>query len=149
MRTIIVCLSGIVLAIVGPIILGHIFLPDEVQWIVKAYTTPPESLQWEEISKQLHRAGLIQLYLVNPLGGVIVGAFIGILQKTRPVILSVLCILPDFLLSFFGEQNKLWATSSSGIMHYGISRSLPFLTAIIAAAVCHLLMSRRVHHFSE
>jgi hypothetical protein len=52
-------------------------------------------------------------------------------------------LIPDFLHRLFADHAKLWAHSLPGVLRYVLNNSLPFATALVAAAICHRLISRR------
>ena len=117
--------------------------PNEGQWIVKAFNTPPNSPQWNEIAQRLERSGRISLYVVSPFAGIAVGIFVGLLQKSRALIVTVSCLVPDYLYALFTDHAKLWAHSVLGVLRYSLTRSIPFATAVAAAAICHRLINAR------
>lgn len=116
MRTFAVALGGVVLSFVAPLLLARVFLPGEFTLISKAFVIPPHSSQWTEVSYQLHRAELIQAYVINPLGGVVVGIFVGLLQQRRALIAAVGCMIPDLLYGLLVSRPRIWADSVRGVL---------------------------------
>lgn len=143
MRTFAVFLGGVVLLLITTAALELVLDPNGGQWIVKAFNTPPNSPQWGEIARQLERSGWISLYVVSPFAGLAVGIFVGLLQKSRALIVTVCCLIPDFLYALLSDHAKLWAHSVLGVLRYGLTRSIPFATAVASAAICHRLIRAR------
>ena len=117
--------------------------PNAGLWIVKAFNTPPSSPQWKEIAQQLERSGRIELYVISPLAGLAVGIFVGLLQKSRALIVTASCLIPDFLYSLLSDHARLWSHSVLGVL-LGLTRSIPFATAVAAAAICHRRSARPI-----
>jgi hypothetical protein len=143
MRTFAVFLGGVVLAFMVPTVLGHLLTPGYFQVLNRAVTTPADSPQWGEVWEQLERGAKVQMYVADPIGGLIVGVFVGLLLAKRAVITAVACLVPGFLDLLLHDHLRTWATSASGIFHYSIDRSLPFIAAIVAAALCQILSADR------
>ena len=143
MRTFAVFLGGVLLSIAIGVALELVLDPNAGQWIAKAFNTPPTSPQWGEISRQLERSGRISLYVINPLVGLAVGIFVGLLQKNRVLIVTASCLIPDFLYGLLTDRAKLWAHSMLGILRYTVHNSLPFATALVAAAFFHHFTNNR------
>src|SRR6266545_3936233 len=97
MRALAVFVGGVFLGIAMSGALELVLDPNGGQWIVKAFNTPPTSSQWGEISRQLERSGRISLYVIDPVVGLAVGIFVGLLQKNRALIVTASCLIPDFL----------------------------------------------------
>jgi hypothetical protein len=143
MRTLAVFVGGVVLGFALSVALELLLDPDGGQWIAKAFNAPPTSPQWGEISRQLERSGKISLYVINPLVGLAVGIFVGLLQKNRALIVTASCLIPDFLYGVLTDHAKLWAHSILGIARYALHSSLPLAVALAAAALCHRFMNNR------
>jgi len=144
MRTIAVFLGGVLLWMVTTAALELALDPNGGQWIVKAFNTPPSSPQWKEIAQQLKRSGRIELDVISPLAGLAVGIFVGLLQKSRALIVTASCLIPDFLYSLLSDHARLWSHSVLGVLLYGLTRSIPFATAVAAAAICHRRSARPI-----
>ena len=145
MRTVAVFLGGVALSYAVPMVLGHFLQPDSSQLVVKIFTTPPNSPEWPEIWRRWHHVNLVALYVMAPLAGLVVGTFVGLLQKHHAAAVAASCLLPGFLDSFWADRAKSWATSASGILFFIAVRSLPFVTAILAATLCQRwLRTRRI-----
>jgi hypothetical protein len=143
MRTVAVFLGGALLWMLAIGALELVLDPNGGQWIVKAFNTPPNSPQWEEIAQQLERSGRIELYVISPFAGLAVGIFVGLLQKRRALIVTASCLIPDFLYSL-SDHARLWSHSVLGVLRYGLTRSIPFATAVAAAAICHRRSARSI-----
>jgi hypothetical protein len=142
-RTFSVFLGGVLLSAAIPGMLQHLFRPDEAQWIVKAFTTPPTSPQWGEIWYQLQHGAKLRVYVFDPLGGLAVGVFVGMLQRRRTITLAAACMVPNFLFYFLTNHVRPWARSGSGVFHYSLDNSLPFIVATLTAALCQGLRARQ------
>ena len=101
MRPVAVFLEGVFLWMLTTTALELALDPNEGQWIVKAFKTLPNSPQWDEIARRLERSGRISLYVVSPFAGLAVGIFVGLLQKTRALIVTVSCLIRDYLYALF------------------------------------------------
>lgn len=111
--------------------------------IIKLNTTATNSAEWPEILNHLRQSGIVSTYLVVPLAGLLVGVFVGVLQKRWAMLVAASCWVPDFLFGFFSDEHKAWARSSRGITFYIVDHSLPFIVAVLASAICSRLISRR------
>jgi hypothetical protein len=143
MRSIFVFLGGIIVSFAVPLILSRLILPGDAQWIGKAFTTPSASTQWDEIWRHLQNSAMVQVYLINPLGGLAVGVFVGLLQRNRVTLVAASCLVPDFVTGLLGGVPRIWARSAAGIAVYLFDHALPFAVAIIGAALCHYVVVRK------
>ena len=92
----------------------------------------------------LYKAGGITVYIEDPLAGLVVGFLVGLLQRKRPILIAVLCLVPDVLLRFAmaSDDLRFWA-SSPGLVRHVLYDSLPFLAATIGALVTSQLVLRK------
>lgn len=142
-RTFAAVLGGVTLSFVVPLILARVFLPDELKLIAKAFVTPSNSPEWTEISHQFHRTELIAVYVINPLAGLAVGIFVALLQRSRALIFAAGCMIPDFLYGLLGNRPRMWVGSTRGILYYLFDHSLPFMAALLIAALCQRIIKTR------
>jgi len=136
MRTFLVFVGGAIVAIVVEIILGQWLTPDAGQVITKMFTTPPNDTQWNALSRQLNHIHSIALYVIAPLGGFAAGKFVGLFQRKHVIALAALCLVPDFVELLWADHSRYWASSAPAFLRFVLVRSLPFLAAIVAAAIC-------------
>jgi hypothetical protein len=73
-RTLYVFLGGVLLSIGVPAMLEYLLGRNDAQLIARAFTTAPTSPQWGEIWDRLQHAARMQVYVLNPLGGLAAGA---------------------------------------------------------------------------
>ncbi len=142
-RTSAVLLGGIVLSVLVPAFLILIIQPDAARWIARAFTVPANSPEWNQIGPHVLREAAIAAYLVAPLAGLAVGLFVGLFQKIRPTIIAASCLVPGFLYELRSDHARLWMHSGQGVLRYGATQSLPFIAAILAAAICNRLIRNR------
>ena len=141
-RTAVVLLCGILLFLVASVCLERLLAPNDFVLIHKMYTPlPPE--QSALFYKQLSHSADITVYVVDPLAAIIVGLFVGLLQRRNAVILAGCCLIPDFIISQFDDTRKLWEYSLKGISIYAFHHALPFAGAMVTAAACQYLISLR------
>jgi hypothetical protein len=143
MRTVAVFLGSLVVAFAVDSLLGHFLTPDSGRLIVQIFTADPSSPQWPEIWRQWHRANMLSLYLITPVVGLFAGAFIGLLQKHHAILVAASTQVPQFVELLWADRAKVWAHSLSGILVFLANRSLPFITAMLAAWLCQRLFSHR------
>ena len=135
--------AGFVISVVASAILEHLFSPDVGNLIYKLRAGVPIDQQAVIVQRLYHSAN-ITVFVVNPLVGVVVGAFVGLLQRTRAMTLAVCCLIPDLIIGVIDDTRKVWAHSSKGIAIYAVHHALPFVAAAITAgAVRYLLALRR------
>jgi len=143
LRTTVVLTVGVLLSVVGGPELDELIRPkDFVAELHKALTVPAQSQESREIMRKLRRAGDITIYVSDPLAGLIVGIFVGLVQRRRTTIMALSCMVPDFLLGLFSDNVKNWARSQSGIIHYMEWSSLPFIAAVAGAGFARWLILR-------
>jgi ABC-type glycerol-3-phosphate transport system permease component len=142
-RTLGVFLVGVVLSIVVPILSMYFLQPHFNQLIARVFTTPPNNHDWDEIWSALRRSAAISTYIIEPVAGLAVGLFVGLFQRERPAIIAAGCLIPEFLHGFFVDHAKFWMRSAVGILHFTFQHSLPFVAAIVAATLCHRLLSNK------
>jgi hypothetical protein len=138
-RTVACLGGGIFLSFVLPAILDKLLEPNLPHLIMEAARTPREQLQSSEAWRELQHSASVVVYVLDPLVGIGVGTFIGLLQKRRPVILAVLCLVPSYLVELLTDHRRSWAASGSGILHYLFNHSLPFIAAIVAVSLSRYL----------
>jgi hypothetical protein len=68
---------------------------------------------------------------------------VGLLQRGNAVLIAGCCLIPDFLLGWFGDTQKVWAHSLKGICFYCFHHALPFAVATVTATGCQYLISLR------
>ncbi len=146
MRTIAVFLGALVVAFSVDLLLGHFVTPDSDKLIAQIFSTDPGGPQWPELWRQWHRVNMFSLYLITPAAGLLCGAFIGLLQKNHVVLVAAVSEIPQFVELLWADHAKIWAHSLYGILIFLANLSLPFLTAMLAAWLCHrwLIQSNRV-----
>ncbi len=142
-RTIAVFVGGVLLSFLLPIPMGHYLTPNTGPLIVRMFSTPPNSPDWDELWRQWHRINLLSLYVISPLVGLAVGIFVGLLQKQHPVLLAVLCQLPEYLDRLRTDHVTRRLGSLSGTFTYLLIRLLPFLAAALGAFICERLVRRK------
>lgn len=82
LRTTVVLTVGVLLSVVGGPELDELIRPkDFVAELHKALTVPAQSQESREIMRKLRRAGDITIYVSDPLAGLIVGIFVGLVQR--------------------------------------------------------------------
>ncbi len=111
--------------------------------------TSPEQPLSPEMWHDLKRFADVTVYVVGPLAGFGVGAFVGFFQKRRPATVAALCLVPSTLVGFVTDHRKNWARSASSISHYLFDQSLPFLAAIIAVLLCRYVVGYLRHRSIE
>jgi hypothetical protein len=141
-RTVLVFCGGFLLFVVATALLEYIFSPDSFYVLHKVITGVPDS-QMPALLDRLDRAAKITVFVVRPLGGLLVGVFVGLLQRKGTVTVAVCCLIPDWILSLIDDPRKVWAHSAKGIAIYGSHHALPFATAAIAAAAVRYILARR------
>jgi hypothetical protein len=141
-RTAVVLVCGILLFIIASTCLERLLAPNDFVLICKMYTPLPPQ-QSALLYKQLSHSADITVYLVDPLAAIVVGLFVGLLQRANAVFLAGCCLIPDFLFQWFGDTRKVWAHSLKGISLYSFHRVLPFAVAMIMAAVVKYFISLR------
>lgn len=146
MRTVAVWIAGVILWFGLTVGFQRLLFPNSPQLIYRAMTTSPGSPEWRGTLLQMRHDAQIGTYLLDPLVAGVVGASAGFLQKRRAALLAASCLLPSFLYEFVSDHARLWAHSALGLLRYSVDSSLPFATAILAATVCHRLVSARRQH---
>src|SRR6266446_2242354 len=141
--TAVVLLAGGVVSIFGSAALDHFMQPNSPYLIRQALETPSSSADWPEIQRRLRHSGLITIYGVDPLAGLLVGMLIGLLQKKHTAIIAACCMVPNFWLELSSDHVRNWAGSKSGIAIYAFHKALPFIAAILGAVLCRFLIGRR------
>ena len=142
-RSITVLFGGIVLSVVVSATLDHMLMPSGGKLIVQYMSPQSGSSDELRLWGELRRSGYIATYLVGPLTGFAVGIFVGILQKNGAAALAAIALVPDFLYGFLTDRYKGWSHSAVGILTYIFHRSLPFIAAMLAAALfCRLMVDR-------
>lgn len=136
MRTLLIFIGGAIVALVVEIVLGQWLNPDASQVITKIFTTAPNDTQWNALWRQWHHINSIALYVVAPLGGLAAGIFVGLFQKTHVNALAALCLVPELGQLLWADHARLWELSAPSFLRFVFIRSLPFVAAILAAAIC-------------
>ena len=142
MRTSAILLAGVALWFTLTVLAEKLFFPDDLQTIHTAMTVS-DSSETTKAYTQLLKRGSIDLYLISPAIGIVVGSFVGLVQKYRPVLVASARPLPDLLWSCFANKAHLSTHSFVGLLRYLVIGSLPVLGAALAA-VCsaHLTHSK-------
>ena len=144
LRTASVLSGGVVVSFAANVALQHYLTPDFNQLIVRMFTTPVNSNDWSEVSRQWHHANLVSLFVRAPLAGLLVGIFVGALQRHQVALVAACAQVPDFLGLLWSDRIRIGDHSVS-LASFLAQHSLPFIAAIVAAMVCHriLMGSRR------
>jgi hypothetical protein len=143
MRTVAVFIGSIIVAFVADLLLGHFFTPDNGRLIVQIFTTDPSSPQWPDIWRQWHHVNMLSLYVITPVVGLFAGAFVGLLQRHRAILVAAGSQVPQFVELYWADRAKIWAHSLSGVLVFLANRSLPFFAAMLAAWLCQCWLNRR------
>jgi hypothetical protein len=141
-RTFVVFLCGVLLSVVAAACLEYVFGRNAPALISRLYTPIPPD-QRALFYKQLFHFASVTVYVVDPLVGVVVGLFVGLLQRTHAMTVAACCLIPDFMLGFVDDTRKVWAHSVRGISIYSFDHALPFAAAMVTAAACQYLLSLR------
>jgi hypothetical protein len=141
-RSAVVLVCGILLFIVASVCLERLFTPN-LPVLIREIYTPHSPEQSAVLSKQLSHWVYAGVYLVNPLAAIVVGLFVGFLQRSNTVFLAGCCLIPDLLLQLLGDPRKVWAHSLKGVFVFSFDHVLPFALAMITAAGCQYLISLR------
>ena len=137
MRILVISAAAVFLSYFSGILLALLFMPEAVHVAHLVFTTPQQSPEWNELWRQWHREQILTIYVVNPIVGLIVGTFVGFLERNRIVLVAGTALIPRFLQVFMGDHAKAWANSPVGILVYFADSSLPFIAAIGVAIVVH------------
>ena len=142
MRSIAVFVGGVLLVFVFSTGLTEIIFPNEPQLMNKALMAPVNSPVRYQAWQDFHRAMGLITYVINPLVGLAVGIFVGLLQKKYAAIMAIACLIPDWLVGFLGDHARIWTHSKAGIVHYFLIVTSPF----VIASVCSWVIAKcRVH----
>ncbi len=132
-RSVAVLLGAALLTLALGVVLMYVITPNKSQLIVRIFTTSPNSSHWPEISRQWNRVMFLDHYVITPLTGVIVGLFIGLLQKRYPVVLALLAPLPVRLFMLWSDRTNTLAMFHSSVPKFVLVNSIPFVSTAIAA----------------
>ena len=143
MRTVVALVVGIGISMLGSAVLDHLMKPrDFAPALHKALMTEPRSAVAPEVMTVLQKAGRITVYIVDPTAGLVIGIFVGLVQKKHPITLALICWLPRCLLDLVSDSARQWATSLSGVVRYLFDSSLPFITAFVGVVLAQYLLTR-------
>jgi hypothetical protein len=133
MRTVAVFIGAVLLSFIVSAVLATVLLPTSGELIVAMVGTPRISPKWNELWTQWKHATRITVFVIGPLVGIAVGLFVGLLQRRNAVLLAACALLPDFLVSFFGDRARYWSHSTSTVALYFLHHSFPFIAAAFSA----------------
>jgi len=135
---------AVIISVVGSVVLDQLFQPrDFAAALHAAATTRRNSPAAPEIMGKLRRAGEITVYVADPIAGLIVGIFVGLVQKKHPVPVALIGMVPHGLLELVSDDIKSWSRSVFGVARYAADSSLPFFAAFVGVVLARYLITRR------
>jgi hypothetical protein len=145
LRTVAILLAGVVISIVGTVVLDGLMQPrDFAPTLRAALATGANTPVAPEVMQRLRRAAHITVYVANPAAGLVVGLFVGLLQKRRAIALALIALIPNFLIDLTPVHIGNWPQSAVGAAHFLIGSSLPFVTAILGVMLTRHLRRPRM-----
>ena len=142
MRTFAIFLGGLVVSFVVNVALQRFLTPDFNQLIIRMFSTPLNSNDWPEIARQWHHANMISLFVREPLAGLAVGIFVGLLQRNYVAFVAA-CIQVPELIGLMWSDNARLRDHSVSLGSFFAQHSLPFIAAMLAAVICHRLLKSK------
>ena len=143
-RTILVLFGGVMVSILASALFENILAPNSADLISRLYT----QIQPHDPAvffRGLSHSIAVTIYVINPLVGLIVGAFVGLLQRIWTKTVAACCLMPNFIVVSSDDHRRLWAYSIKGITVFAFHNALPFAAAIITATfIRYVLTGRRV-----
>ncbi len=136
LRTAVVLIAGIFLSQLCSGVIAAALIPNLDSIVVHRYN--PGLHAGVAVSPQEISRGIFMLRLVaNPLAGMVVGAFVGFFQKSKPILIAILCWVPGILL-FNSGTSLLRARLSESIQSVGGELLTILCCALTASVVWHL-----------
>lgn len=133
-----VVLNVMILAFFSMILLNHL---QARQYFFEASRSPAAS---EALRRAFDVKDAWMDFVAIPIIGCLIGAYAGLLQRGRPVLLAIGCLLPTFLYEIATEPIHAW--SSLADLRYFGTRTLEFLLAVVFALCFHAVRERQRRH---
>ena len=140
LRTAAILLAGVVISMVGTVVVDSLLEPrDFAPALRRALATGANIPVPPEVMQRIRRAADITVYVVDPLAGLVVGLFVGLLQKKHAITVALIALIPNFLIDLTPAHIDNWPRSASGAARYLIDCSLPFVIAIVGVVLTRYL----------
>jgi hypothetical protein len=141
-RTALVILAGAVISFVVIATAAHLALRP-VSLATEMQNADRSSADREVFQHNFLRAHWLSVVVINPVTGIVIGLFVGLLQKSKLGLVAALCLLPQLLFWIFTTDWTGW--SDERLLPMFAHQSLMFLPAIGIAYYVGRLRNRVPH----
>jgi hypothetical protein len=139
-RTVAVFVSAALLTIIVGVALMYLITPNKPRLLIQIFVTSVRSPEWPELVRQWNHVMMLERLVAEPITGLIVGTYVGVLQRPHAVLLAALSLLPQFLLRVWpADPSHLLAMSHSGAPRLLALNLVPSMIAMLAAWICSRL----------